>query len=196
MSGVVLLFGPPGAGKGTQAKRLREALGVPHISTGDMFREHKRNGTDIGRTIQQMMDSGELVPDSVTNQMVRERLGRTDVEGGCLLDGYPRNVAQARFLEAVLSDQGRSIRAVVQLELPDDALFERLRQRAEKEGRSDDADPGVIRHRLTTYQQQSRPCVDHFLTNGVTVHHIDGDGTIDQITARILAALSADPGAS
>jgi adenylate kinase len=191
MSKNLVLFGPPGCGKGTQAARLREALAVPHVSTGDMFRDHKKRETDLGKQVAEIMARGDLVPDSVTDAMVRERLGRDDVREGVLLDGYPRNVAQAEELTKILGDLDRTLTAVVVIEVPDEELKRRLLERGKQSGRADDQDPATIQNRLDTYVAQSKPCVDHYAGASVTVHRIDGVGTMDEVTQRILGALGA-----
>lgn len=191
MSKTVVLFGPPGCGKGTQAARLKESLGVPHISTGDMFRDHKARQTDLGKRVQEIMDKGELVPDEVTNAMVRERLGRDDVKGGALLDGYPRNTDQAKELDGILSDLGRAVDAVVVLEVSEEEVTRRLIERGKDSGRADDQDPATIRNRLEVYREQSEPCVAYYTeVRPETVHRIDGVGTIDAVSERILKSLN------
>ncbi len=186
----VVLFGPPGCGKGTQAARLKEALGIPHVSTGDMFRDHKKRQTELGKKVQEIMDAGKLVPDEVTNAMVEERLSRDDVKQGVLLDGYPRNVDQAQKLDAILSSHGREVDAVIAIDVPEDELKERILERGKQSGRADDQDPATIQGRLDVYRQQSEPCVAYYEeTRRQAVHHIDGVGSIDAITERILKAL-------
>jgi adenylate kinase len=123
---ILILLGPPGAGKGTQAKLLAAELRVPHISTGDMFRDHKTRGTELGKTVQAIMDAGGLVTDDVTNAMVKDRLARPDVQGGFILDGYPRTTAQAEYLDQLLQSMGRSITRALSYELPEEVLVERL----------------------------------------------------------------------
>ncbi len=189
MSNNVVLFGPPGCGKGTQAARLQEALGVPHISTGDMFRDHKKRETDLGKQVQAILASGDLVPDSVTNDMVRERLGRDDVAKGALLDGYPRNVDQAKELDSILEANGRSVSSIVLIELQEAELIKRILKRGKRSGRADDQDESIIKNRLGVYTDQSAPCVAYYEGESVTVHRIDGVGGMDEITARILGAL-------
>ena len=184
----LLLFGPPGAGKGTQAKTLVARLGVPHISTGDMFRDHKRRQTQLGLQITEVLAEGELVPDTVTNEMVRERLSLADTANGALLDGYPRNVAQSAVLSELLAQTGHTIEGLV-IKLNDTELFERLRKRTVEQGRADDANPAVIRHRIDTYYRTSAPCIDYFRENGVNIHAINGLGTIEEVSQRIAAVL-------
>lgn len=186
----VVLFGPPGCGKGTQAARLVDALGVPHVSTGDMFRDHKKRQTDLGKRVQEILDAGQLVPDSITDAMVRDRLGREDVAGGVLLDGYPRNVAQADELLSIMSDLGKTIDAVVAIQVPLDEVRKRIAKRGAKQNRGDDQNPEIVNDRLTIYERNTAPCVPHYEAKGLPVHHIDGLGGIEEITERILSALS------
>ena len=185
----VALFGPPGCGKGTQAARLKDALSVPHVSTGDMFRDHKARQTELGVKVQQLLDAGQLVPDAITDAMVRERLGREDVATGVLLDGYPRNVSQADELLTILSDLGKELSAFVAIDVPGDVVRARLAKRADEQGRGDDKDPETVNKRLVVYEEHTAPCVPHLEGKGVTVHHIDGVGSVDEITSRILSAL-------
>lgn len=189
MSKTVVLFGPPGCGKGTQAARLKDALGVLHISTGDMFRDHKKRATDLGKQVQEIMDQGHLVPDEITNAMVRERLGRDDVAEGALLDGYPRNVDQAKELEDILRTHGRALAAVVVIEVPEEELIQRILKRGETSGRADDQSREKIQVRLDAYKDQSEPCIAYYEGAGTTTHKVDGVGSIDEITQRILGAM-------
>jgi adenylate kinase len=190
MSRNVVLFGPPGCGKGTQAARLKDALGVPHISTGDMFREHTANQTELGKQAQEIMARGDLVPDSLTNDMVRDRMGRDDVAPGVLLDGYPRNVDQAKELDGILKEHGRSVKDVVVIDVPEEELVQRILERGKTSGRADDQDESKVRNRQSVYHDQSAPCIAYYDgCDGVTVHRIDGVGSIDEITGRILASL-------
>ena len=180
----IILLGPPGAGKGTQAKKIAQHLRVPHISTGDMFRYHIKNDTQLGKTAKEYTNQGKLVPDEVTIAMVKERLGRSDVKGGFLLDGFPRSVPQARELGKILSALGTQLDHVVNIAVSDDQIRSRLLKRAQIEGRADDADPKVIQNRIDTYKSQSEPCLTFYLPSGV-VRDIDGIGTIDEVFARI-----------
>jgi len=189
----VLLFGPPGCGKGTQAKRLEKAMRSPHVSTGDMFRDHLSRRSELGLKIEHIMKSGQLVPDAVTNEMVRDRLLRPDAALGVILDGYPRNVVQARWLDLFLRSRGYGVKVVIVIDVPHGELVERIRGRALKENRADDADPAVIEHRLATYTAQSEPCVGFYRGVGVPVQAVSGIGTPDDVESRIKSALSASP---
>ncbi len=184
----IILFGPPGAGKGTQAVKLVDLLQVPHISTGDMFRENIKNQTDLGKLAQSYTSNGKLVPDEVTIAMVRDRLSRDDVKKGFLLDGFPRSVPQAEELEKILGELGLQIDHVVNISVRDEDIRTRLAKRAEIEGRVDDADPAVIQNRLDVYKSQSEPCLGYFRPKGV-VRDIDGIGTIDEVFDRIQKVL-------
>lgn len=185
-----LIFGPPAAGKGTQAGALKELLGVPHVSTGDMFRAHLSGDTPLGRVVKDILASGQLVPDHITNQMVAERLAQPDAADGVLLDGFPRNVTQAAWLDGYLAGRGTKLAGVVVLRVPDGELVDRLAGRAQKENRSDDADPEVIQRRIDTYKSQSEPCIAYYQGQGlVPVHEVDGVGSVDEVRERIRAAV-------
>ena len=184
----LLLIGPPGAGKGTQAHALSDALGVPAISTGDIFRDNVRNETELGRQAKAYMDAGDNVPDSLTNDLVRDRLGQDDCAGGFLLDGYPRTTDQVRALDEFLAGQGASMDAVIELVADPDVVVERLRERALDQGRADD-DESVVRHRLTVYREQTAPLIDVYAQRGL-LSQVDGIGEIDQVTERIRSALA------
>jgi len=181
-------MGPQGSGKGTQAARLAEVYGVPAISTGDIFRANIKGGTELGRLAQEYSSKGELVPDEVTNAMVRDRLGADDVAAGFLLDGYPRNSAQVIELDAILTDLGVSLDVVVELTADRDELLGRLRRRAEIEGREDDTQD-VIARRLDIYAEQTAPLTDAYAERGLLAR-VDGIGEIDEVTRRILDAVA------
>lgn len=185
----LLIVGPPGAGKGTQAARIAEALGIPAISTGDIFRANVSQETELGVLAKSYMDKGEYVPDSVTNDMVRSRLAEDDATGGFLLDGYPRTLAQVDALDAVLTDLGASLDAVLLLEVDNDAVVERLVARGAEQGRSDDTEE-TIRRRLEVYAEQTAPLIEVYEKRGL-VRRVDGMSSIDEVTAALLEALGA-----
>ena len=184
----LLLIGPPGAGKGTQAVRLAETYLVPEISTGDIFRSNVKNETALGKKAKAYMDAGDNVPDSLTNDLIRHRLAEPDAENGFLLDGYPRTKDQVRELDDFLASHGAALDAVVELVADPDIVVERLRKRAVDQGRSDD-DESVVRHRLEVYREQTAPLIDVYAGRGVLVK-IDAIGPIDDVTERITAALA------
>ncbi|WP_175008180.1 MULTISPECIES: adenylate kinase [unclassified Cellulosimicrobium] len=182
-------MGPQGAGKGTQAARLAERLSVPAISTGDIFRANIKGGTELGRLAQEYTAKGDLVPDSVTNAMVRDRLAQDDAAQGFILDGYPRNAAQVVELDAILADLGVALDGVVELTADRDELLGRLAKRAEIEGREDDTEEAIAR-RLDIYAEQTAPLTSAYADRGLLVR-VDGIGDIDEVTGRIVSALTA-----
>lgn len=186
---VVILLGPPGAGKGTQASRIAARLGIPAISTGDIFRANMAEGTEIGKQAQAYMERGEFVPDSVTNAMVKARLAVPDTKGGFLLDGYPRSVDQAHVLRDMLLDLGKSIDVVLEIQVDEDEVVERMLKRAQEQHRTDDTEP-VMRHRLEVYRQQTEPVATYYVDQDL-LEVVDGAGSIDQVTARIFAILDS-----
>ena len=186
---VVILLGPPGAGKGTQASRIAERPGIPAISTGDIFRANMAEGTEIGKQAQAYMDRGEFVPDSVTNAMVKARLAAPDAAGGFLLDGYPRSVEQAHVLRDMLLDLGKSIDVVLEFQVDEDEVVARMPKRAHEQHRTDDTEP-VIRHRLEVYHQQPLPVATYYVDQDL-LEVVDGSGSIDEVTARIFAILDS-----
>lgn len=189
MSARLLLIGPPGAGKGTQAQRLSQALGVPAISTGDIFREHLRNETELGLKAKAYMAEGNNVPDSLTNDLVRDRLSQPDAADGFLLDGYPRTIDQVRALDEYLAEHNASMDAVVELVAEPDIVVERLKKRALDQGRADD-DEAVVRHRLEVYAEQTAPLIDIYAARGM-LSKVDGIGEITEVTDRIEHELAA-----
>lgn len=187
MSARLVLLGPPGAGKGTQAVRLAETLGVPAISTGDIFRSNITNGTELGRRVQDITASGRLVPDELTNELVRDRLAQADAVDGFLLDGYPRNVAQVAALDEILAAAGTELDLALELVVDPQVVVERLTRRATIEGRADDTED-VIRHRLDVYAEQTAPISQVYAARGLLAQ-VDGLGDVDEVTARLVAAL-------
>ncbi len=188
MSARLVLLGPPGAGKGTQAVRLAEKLGVPAISTGDIFRSNIKNGTELGRRVQDITASGALVPDELTNELVRDRLAQPDAVDGFLLDGYPRNVAQVGALDEMLAAAEQEIDLAVEITADPQVVIDRLLGRALVEGRADDTED-VIRHRLDVYAEQTAPIAQVYAARGLLAQ-VDGIGEVDEVTGRLLAALS------
>ncbi|MCK5927496.1 MAG: adenylate kinase [Nocardioides sp.] len=183
----MIFMGPPGAGKGTQAAVVAEKYGIPAISTGDIFRANVGEGTPLGLEAKRYMDAGEYVPDSVTNNMVRDRLAQPDAEPGFLLDGYPRTLAQVEELDGMLAASGASLDAVVVLTVDSEELVQRLLKRAETSGRSDDTEE-VIRHRQDVYTEQTAPLIDVYCDRGLLLE-VDGLGEVAEVSERILTAL-------
>lgn len=184
----LLLIGPPGAGKGTQAALLSGAFGVPAISTGDIFRANVKNQTELGLKAKVFMDEGDNVPDSLTNDLITDRLAQADCHAGFLLDGYPRTTDQVRHLDDFLAEHHTSLDAVVQLVADPDVVVKRLQKRSMDQGRTDD-DEAVVRHRLEVYAEQTAPLIDVYGGRGSVVA-IDGIGDIAEVTKRIMAALA------
>ena len=184
----VLLFGPQGSGKGTQAKRIAAAHGIPHVSTGDMFRAAIARETPLGLRVKPILESGELVPDDLTVGLIRERLSEPDAQAGFILDGFPRNLAQAKALDALLDELGRPLTAVLELLVPDEVCRERMTRRAAEEGRTDDT-PEAIARRLAIYHEETAPLAEYYRAAGKLVG-VDGTGSIDEIADRIENALS------
>lgn len=185
----LVLVGPPGAGKGTQAKRLAALLRVPAISTGYIFRANIAGGTTLGELARSYTDAGKLVPDQITNDMVRERLAQPDCADGFLLDGYPRNVDQVSALDEMLRQRGAELDAVLALTVETGELVQRLLRRAEVENRADDTED-VIRHRQEVYREQTAPLMDVYSARGLLVR-VDGTGEVEDVTARLSTALMA-----
>ena len=185
----LLIMGPQGVGKGTQAALLAEHYGIPAISTGDIFRFNIKNKTELGLKVMAYTDKGELVPDELTNSIVKDRLAQDDAKNGWILDGYPRNASQVEALDAILADLDTPLDAVVALDADHDVLMHRMAKRAEEQGRTDDT-PEVIAKRLETYAKETAPLLDTYQSRGQLVA-IDGTGDIDTIQANIVAALDA-----
>jgi adenylate kinase len=213
----VILLGPPASGKGTQAARLREALDLPHVASGDLFRENLKNETELGRKAKVYMDRGELVPDDVTIGMVMDRLSQPDCAGGALLDGFPRTIAQAEALAQALAERGHRISVVPNIVVPDEVLIERVSGRRlcrtcgesyhvqfnppERPGvcdndggelyQRDDDKPETVRQRLKVYWEQTSPLIDYYRSQGVLVE-VNGDQAIDAVAADLRAAVLGD----
>jgi len=183
----LLLLGAPGAGKGTQAQRLVEKLGVPQISTGEMLRAAVAAGTEVGRQAKAVMDRGELVSDEIVVAVARERLAEADALDGFVLDGFPRTVAQAQALDGILSELGSRLERCVALVVDEEAVIERLLKRAEIEGRADDNEE-TIRNRMQVYRSQTEPLVAHYREQGVLVE-VDGMGSVEEVAERLQGAL-------
>jgi len=184
----LLLIGPPGAGKGTQATRLAETFDVPAVSTGDIFRFNVKNQTDLGLQVKAFIDAGAYVPDSLTNAIVKDRLEEADAAAGFLLDGYPRTTDQVAELDRLLEAEGTRLDAVVLITADTDEVVSRLLKRAEEQGRADDT-ADVIRHRLGVYAEQTAPLIDVYSARGLVIT-IDGLGAVNVVTDRILTALA------
>jgi adenylate kinase len=190
----MLIIGPPGSGKGTQAERISERLGVVAISTGDIFRANVKGETRLGIEAKRYMDAGDFVPDSVTNNMVLDRLNEDDVENGFLLDGYPRTTAQVNYLDEILAEGDQKLDLVLQLTADDKELVTRLLARAKETGRSDDNE-AVIRHRLDLYHEQTETVVAKYAGRGI-LRKVDGLGKIDEVTDRVMSTIENPLGVS
>lgn len=189
MSARMVLLGPPGAGKGTQAARISERLGVPAISSGDIFRANVAGETELGKQAKQYMDRGEYVPDSVTNAMVKDRIAQDDAADGFLLDGYPRTEAQVHELDAMLAEAGLALDVVLEITADNEVVVDRLLKRASEQNRADDTEP-VIRRRLEVYAEQTAPLAALYEAKGLLVR-VDGIGEVDEVTERIMTGLEA-----
>jgi len=183
----MILMGPPGAGKGTQAQVVAERYSIPAISTGDIFRKNVSEGTELGVQAQRYMDAGEYVPDELTNLMVRNRIDEPDADRGFLLDGYPRTLAQVEELDGMIKHTGHVLDAVVVLTVDKEELVQRLLQRAETEGRADDTED-VVRRRYEVYDDQTAPLIDVYRDRGLMIE-VDGMGEVDEVSQRIFDAL-------
>jgi len=187
-TGELIFMGPPGVGKGTQAKRLQQSFGWIQLSTGDLFRDHLKRGTDLGKLAQSYMDKGEYVPDDVTIGMVEQKIDSLgSAEARVMFDGFPRTVAQAVSLDRLLRERGRRVGKVLVLSVPRDELVRRILARSRAEGRTDDT-PEVIGRRFDVYEAQTRPVIEHYARQKL-VTEIDGVGTIDDVTERLSVAV-------
>ena len=185
----LLIVGPPGAGKGTQSVRLTEAYGIPAIATGDIFRANIKNQTGLGQQVKAIIDAGDYVPDSLTNDLVASRLLENDASDGVLLDGYPRTVDQLRFLDANLGNAGAALDAVVLLVVDPDEVVSRLLKRAHEEGRSDDTEE-TVRHRQSLYARETAPLIAQYKQRGLVIE-VDALGAVDDVAERISSALAS-----
>ncbi|MGZ6971008.1 MAG: adenylate kinase [Thermoanaerobaculia bacterium] len=188
MPSAIVFFGPPGSGKGTQASRLAASAGIPQISTGDLLRSHVARGTALGRVAKPIMESGALVPDDLVTKMLKERLAESDAKSGAIFDGYPRTVAQARSLEALLKDAGGRVDAVLFIDVPDAILVDRLLKRASLEGRADDTKE-TIAERLRVYREKTAPLAELYKKAGTLVT-IDGNRSVETVAADVTAAFA------
>jgi adenylate kinase len=185
----LLILGPPGAGKGTQAARLAAHYGIPAISTGDIFRSNIADRTPLGQKVKAIVDAGDYVPDSITNELVRDRLAQPDTDGGFLLDGYPRTRAQVDELDGMLAERGQALDRVLELVVDSDVVVQRLLERAATQGRSDDTED-VIRNRQKVYADETAPLVDVYGDRGLLVR-VDGLGPVEAVSDRVVAALDS-----
>ncbi|OLT24840.1 adenylate kinase [Kytococcus sp. CUA-901] len=183
----MIILGPPGAGKGTQAALIAERYGIPAISTGDIFRANIKAETELGQQVKEITASGALVPDELTNRIVEDRLAQTDAQEGFLLDGYPRNLGQVEALDTMLRATGQSLDVVIELVVDTEEVVQRLLKRAEIEGREDDTEE-VVRHRMDVYTEQTAPLSEAYDKRGL-LERVDGLGEVDEVTARIAEVL-------
>jgi adenylate kinase len=184
----IVLLGPPGSGKGTQAAMLVEELGLPHISTGALLRNAATRGTELGLQAKSITDRGDLVPDNIMSDMIEERLGRDDVANGFILDGYPRNVAQAKSLDTMLARMNKPADEAIHIDIDPEQILKRIAKRAKEEGRSDDT-VETVRNRLRVYAKQTAPVADYYAEHGLLTR-ILGDGPKEEIFQRILSVLN------
>jgi adenylate kinase len=190
---IAVLFGPPGVGKGTQGTLLARHFGIAHISTGAMFRAEVDAKTMLGRELSPILASGSLVPDELTVRILESRMDHKDAAGGAVLDGFPRTVAQAQALDRMLAEQTRDLTVVVNLNVPDSVIRERVLARAVAEGRTDDNEEAFV-HRISVYRQQTEPVIDYYQQTRTGIEDIDGVGSIEEVNGRILAAVQSADG--
>ena len=183
----IVLLGAPGSGKGTQAVRLVEKLKLPHISTGDLLRSAGEAGTELGRKAKMVIDRGELVSDDIMLGLITQRLSRDDAKNGFILDGYPRNITQAKALDEILERQGQAMVEVLHIDVDADVLMQRIAGRAAEEGRSDDSEE-VVRNRLRVYAEQTAPLVEYYAGKGI-LSRVLGEGTAEEVFQRIMSVL-------
>ena len=188
----IVLLGAPGSGKGTQAALLVKELNLPHISTGELLRSGVKAGTELGLKAKEVMDRGELVSDDIMLGLLEERLSQPDVEGGFILDGYPRNLAQANALDALLERLGQPVDEALQIDVDVEMVIARIAKRAAEEGRSDDTEE-TVRNRMKVYSDQTAPVVDYYAENGV-LSRVLGEGSIDEVFRRIVGVLQIHSG--
>jgi adenylate kinase len=184
----IVLLGPPGSGKGTQAALLKQQLGVPHISTGALLRNAAKRGTELGLKAKALTDKGELVPDEVISDMIEERLSRADVANGFILDGYPRNLAQAKSLDVLLARLNQPIDEAILIDLDAERIIKRIAKRAQEQGRADDT-AETVRNRLQVYAEQTTPVADYYAKRGLLTSVL-GDGSVTEIFQRVLSILN------
>jgi adenylate kinase len=184
----IVILGAPGSGKGTQAAMMVEQMGIPHISTGALLRNAAKKGTELGLAAKALTDQGELVPDDIMSGIVEERLGREDVVNGFILDGYPRNVAQAEALDAILGRLGRPVQEAIHIDVDPEQIIKRIAKRAQVEGRADDTEK-TVRNRMRIYAEQTAPVADYYEEKGLLTRVL-GDGSKDEIQQRIISVLN------
>jgi adenylate kinase len=184
----IILFGPPGSGKGTQAKRLSKSEGLVHISTGDLFRAEMKEGTPLGKKAKDYITKGELVPDEVTIGMLKNKVQDHPEANGFIFDGFPRTKAQAKALDDLLDETGYCIDALIALEVPEQEIVRRILERGKSSGRTDDSDEEIIRKRYEVYQKETAPVFEYYEEAGIA-YRIDGKGTVDEIYDRLTEAI-------